>query len=216
MSGTEDSKEDILQDNDEGENVSAMEPLVLGESSRYRGPLIDLALQLATASAGFRRSLPRGVATALADLVRNMNCYYSNLIEGHYTHPVEIERALQNNYSSEPTKRNLQLEAKAHVAVQEWVDRGGVDGRAVSAGAICELHRRFCELLPEELLVATNPDTGRAAKVVPGELRRDNVRVGNHFAVSPRAVPRFLERFSTVYGSLGQTDTILATASAHR
>jgi Fic family protein len=144
-----------------------------------------------------------------------MNCYYSNLIEGHYTHPVDIERALQNNYSAEPAKRNLQLEAKAHVAVQEWVDAGGVAGRAFTTDAIRELHRRFCENLPEELLVATNPDTGRTTKVVPGELRRDNVQVGNHFAVSPGAVPRFLQRFTSLYSSLGQTETILATAAAH-
>jgi hypothetical protein len=28
-----------------------------------------------------------------------MNCYYSNLIEGHDTHPVDIEHALQGDYS---------------------------------------------------------------------------------------------------------------------
>jgi len=26
-----------------------------------------------------------------------MNCYYSKLIEGHDTHPVDIERALKND-----------------------------------------------------------------------------------------------------------------------
>jgi len=30
-----------------------------------------------------------------------MNCYYSNLIEGHDTHPVDIERALNNDYSGD-------------------------------------------------------------------------------------------------------------------
>lgn len=33
-------------------------------------------------------------AASLADLVRVMNCYYSNLIEGHDTRPRDIERAL--------------------------------------------------------------------------------------------------------------------------
>jgi hypothetical protein len=58
-----------------------------------------LSLELAARSAGFRRSLPEGVRTALADLVREMNCYYSNLIEGHDMHPVDIERALKNDYT---------------------------------------------------------------------------------------------------------------------
>jgi hypothetical protein len=52
-----------------------------------------------------RRSLPDGVVTALADLVRVMNFYNSNLIEGHDTHPVNIERALKKDYSADPKKR---------------------------------------------------------------------------------------------------------------
>src|ERR1022692_3430975 len=81
---------------DRGEPVSTMEPLLLGDGPRHRGgALTDLALDLAQISAGFRRSLPHSLLTSLADLVRSMNCYYSNLIEGHDTHPVDIERALK-------------------------------------------------------------------------------------------------------------------------
>ena len=77
-----------------------------------------------------------------------MNCYYSNLIEGHDTHPVDIERALKNDYSADSAKRNLQLEAKAHIAVQQWIDEeGGLVTQAASMDGICEIHRRFCELL---------------------------------------------------------------------
>ena len=61
---------------DRGETPSAMEPLVLSDGSRHRGPLNDLAVDLAAASSGFRRSLPGGIIRALADLVRAMNCYY--------------------------------------------------------------------------------------------------------------------------------------------
>lgn len=81
-----DTKADIQEAIDRGENTSAMEPLLLSEGSSHRAALNDLAVDLAAASAGFRRSLPEGVVRALADLVRAMNCYYSNLIEGHYTH----------------------------------------------------------------------------------------------------------------------------------
>jgi hypothetical protein len=45
---------------------------------------------LAQKSAGFRRSLAPSLLASLADLVPSMNCYYSNLIEGHNTHPVDI------------------------------------------------------------------------------------------------------------------------------
>jgi Fic family protein len=148
----EDLEADIKADLDRGESVALMEPLRIGETSRHRGPVTDLALELAAKSAGFRRSLPEGVLTALANLVRAMNCYYSNLIEGHDTHPVDIERALKSDYSADARKRDLQLEAAAHIRVQQWIDAGGLRGRATTTAAICEIHRRFGALLPEDLL----------------------------------------------------------------
>jgi hypothetical protein len=60
-----------------------MEPLLIGDGSRNRGDITDLALELTQKAAGFRRSLPPSLLASLADLVRAMNCYYSNLIEGH-------------------------------------------------------------------------------------------------------------------------------------
>jgi len=119
---------------DSGEIVSLMEPLLISESSRHRALLTDLAFDLAQKSAGFRRSLPASLLTSLADLVRKMNCYYSNLIEGHDTHPIDIERALKNDYSHAARKRDLQIEAKAHITVQSWIDGGGLrGGRALTA-----------------------------------------------------------------------------------
>src|ERR1700735_2040008 len=135
---------------DRGELVSLMEPLLIGDGSRHRAEITDLALELAQKSTGFRRSLPESLLASLADLVRAMNCYYSNLIEGHDTHPVDIERALKNDYSADPKKRNLQLEAKAHIAVQHWIDEGNFTGRAITAEGIREVHRRFCEHLPDD------------------------------------------------------------------
>ena len=123
-----DIEPDISAVMDRKETVALMEPLLIAEGSRHRSELTDLAVEVAARSAGFRRSLPDGVRTALADLVRAMNCYYSNLIEGHDTHPVDIERALKNDYSNDLRKRDLQLEAKAHISVQRWLDSGGLAG----------------------------------------------------------------------------------------
>jgi Fic family protein len=211
----EDKKADIQGVMDRGESVTLMEPLLIGESSRKRGEVTDLAVELAAKSAGFRRSLPPGVLAALADLVRSMNCYYSNLIEGHDTHPIDIERALKNDYSKDPRKRDLQLEAKAHIAVQRWIDEGNFRGRAVTADGLREIHRRFCELLPDDLLWVEEPDTHERLRVVPGELRHRDVSVGRHIPVSPGAVPRFLARFEETYLRVGKTDAILAAAAAH-
>ena len=197
------------------ESPTEMEPLLIGETSRFRGALTDLAIELAQKAAGFRRSLPESLLKSLADLVRSMNCYYSNLIEGHYTHPVDIERALKNDYSKDARKRDLQLEAKGHVAVQKWIDEGGLKGRAVTAEGICEIHGRFGDELPESLLWVEELESKERVRVVPGELRKRDVKVGGHVAISPGAVPRFLKRFEEVYSHLGKTDSILAAAPAH-
>ena len=210
-----DRKADMNAAKGRDEATGLMEPLVLGEGSRHRPELTDLALELAQRSAGFRRSLPESLLSSLATLVRAMNCYYSNLIEGHDTHPIDIERALQGDYSKDAKKRDLQLEALAHIAVQQWIDEGGLKGRVVAADSIREIHRRFCEALPEDLLWVEDPATHERIRLIPGELRTRDVAVGDHIAISAPAVPRFLGRFEGVYSRLGKTETILAAAAAH-
>src|SRR5215467_10094983 len=180
----QDIKPDISPVRDRGESTALMEPLLIGEASQHRGTLTDLAVELAQKAAGFRRSLPESLSASLADLVRAMNCYYSNLIEGHDT-------------------------------VQKWIDGGGLKGRAVTTGGIREIHRRFGELLPEDLLWVEDLDAKERVRVVPGELCKRDVKVGTHVAVSPGALPRFLKRFEEVYSHLKRTDSILAAATAH-
>jgi Fic family protein len=206
---------DLEAARDDGEPTSIMEPMLIGETSRHRPELADLALRLAQRSAGFRRSLPTSLVPSLADLVRTMNCYYSNLIEGHRTHPVDIERALHDDYSTDARRRDLQREAVAHITVQKWLDQGGVRGRAVTIETVQEIHRRFCEQLPPDLLLVGHPKTGERREMIPGALRTRDVAVGLHVAVSPGAVPRFLRRLQHVYGGLGLSETIIATAAAH-
>jgi Fic family protein len=210
-----DIKADTKAVSDRGEAIALMEPLLIAEVARNRAGLPDLAFDLAKKSAGLRRSLPPSLLASLATLVRTMNCYYSNIIEGHATHPIDIERALNNDYSREPKKRDLQREAKAHVAVQQWIDAGGLKGRAVDVESIREIHRRFCEQLPEDLLVVDNPDTKEKAKVIPGQFRTRDVKVGRHVPISPGAVPRFLARYQEVYAGLGAIDTVMSAAAAH-
>lgn len=205
-----------IEAEDRGELVSLMEPLTLGEGYRHRARIADLAFELVQKAAGFRRSLPGSLLSSLAHLVRSMNCYYSNLIEGHDTHPIDIERALRNDYSTDARKRDLQLEARAHIEVQRWIDEGGIrPGQAIRAEAICEIHRRFCELLPSELLWLEAPDGKRRYPVVPGALRTRDVQVGHHVPISPGAVPRFLSRFEQVYSGLGKAESIIGAAASH-
>jgi Fic family protein len=198
-----------------GETPSMMEPLMISGSSRHRSVLADLAVELSAKSTGLKRSLPEPIAKALSNLVKSMNCYYSNLIEGHDTHPIDIERALNEDFSTDSKKRDLQLEARAHIQVQKWIDEDGLKGQALSVEGILELHHRFCTLLPDELLWVEYPETGERVRVEPGKYRDRDVIVGRHVAISPGAIPGFMNRFESAFKGAGMVDAILSSATAH-
>jgi Fic family protein len=211
----QDISQNLPQSVDRGEALSLMEPMCIPAASRFRDTLNDLVVELAAKAAGFRQGLPPSMLSALATLVRGMNCYYSNLIEGHNTHPVDIERALKNDYSDNSSKRNLQLEARAHVEVQSWIDKGGLADRAATVAGLLEIHRRFGSLLPDDLLWVEDQKSKMRIHVTPGALRERDVQVGRHVPVSPGSVLRFLERFEHVYTDLGRAEMIIAVAAAH-
>jgi len=95
------------------------------------------------------------IQNELARLVRSMNCYYSNFLEGHQTTPREIERALRSDFSNDSKQRVRQYEALAHIHVQQLIDAGEdpQDLWPASEGYATWLHREFCSRLPPELLV---------------------------------------------------------------
>lgn len=193
--------------------TSLMEPL-LPEDAQHR--LANLAFELAEKSQGLAATMPDEVIRSVGDLVRSMNCYYSNLIEGHNTLPVNIEKALKDDYSSNPEVRDLQLEARSHIEVQRLIDEGLAPAPALSGEFAQWVHREFCSRLPDELLHITNPETGEVRDVVPGRLRDGDVRVGRHLAVPFTALDAFIARFEKGYGHLpSRAAQIVAVAAAH-
>ena len=99
------------------EHPSSMEPLF-----PEPGVVDELALGLTREAAALGGQLHPVTRGSVADLLRNINTYHSNLIEGHDTRPTDIERALAGDYAADPTRRALQLEARAHVEVQRLIE----------------------------------------------------------------------------------------------
>lgn len=196
------------------EVIAMMEPTLIRSDSPERARLQEKAWSLGLASTALAATLPEPVTEAVTHLVRSMNCYYSNLIEGHATHPIDIDRALQSDFRDEPEQRNLQLEAKAHIEVQRWIDSDGLSGN-YGADGICEIHRRFYEQLPEALHWVVSPDTGERIRVVSGEYRTRNVKVGRHVPISAESIALFLQRWEDVYLPLGPSRLALDAAAAH-
>lgn len=180
------------------EALALMEPMLISEGRPERQKLEELAFRLNQDANRLAGRLAPVVSAGIGDLVRSMNCYYSNLIEGHDTHPIDIERALAQDFSADPEKRDLQLEAVAHISVQKWIDDGGADPITGLAELVSEIHKRFYEQLPESLLFVDLP-SGERVKVIPGAWRKHDVAVGRHVAISHLSVPRFMKRWEEAY-----------------
>ena len=83
---------------------SRMEPL-LPEEHRLV-PLLEQAHDLQRAAQFLAGS---GAPAEFRQLLRAMNPYYSNKIEGQHTLPFEIERTLRNDYSKNADEARRQL-----------------------------------------------------------------------------------------------------------
>lgn len=192
-----------------------MEPMLPAEGTRE---LEDQALELVASSSRLAGQLSKQVQSAVGELVRAMNCYYSNLIEGHDTHPRDIDRAMASDYHRDPKRRALQLEARAHIELQRKLDYGEApDAPPTSSGYITWLHSEFCSKLPEELLWVENPTTKERLRVVPGEFRGRDVQVGRHIPPPVEALPELLVRMEHAYNPshLSRAMAIVSAAAAH-
>lgn len=195
--------------------AAAAEPFMPADGTEL---LENLAFDLAREASELSGQLHPMVRQSIADLVRSMNCYYSNLIEGHNTHPRDIDRALAADYSKDPHRRDLQLEARAHIEVQQMIDsRNGFPTPPATRAFIEWTHREFCGRLPDSLLFVANTDTGERLRVVPGEMRARSVAVGWHTAPPAEDLPAFMNRFEQAYDSakLTKPRQVVAVAAAH-
>jgi len=192
-----------------------MEPTLPPEGQRQ---IEDAAFDLIAKASSLAGQINPIVAGAVGELMRSMNCYYSNLIEGHNTHPRDIDRALHQDYSTEPKRRALQLEAVAHIEVQQAIDEGRDDPAfPASTAYTLWVHREFCGRLPDELLNVEDPESQCTLRFEPGVLREGEVIVGRHLPPAAADLPQFLSRFQQVYDpkNLSKVRQVVAVAAAH-
>ncbi len=135
--------------------------------------MTDAIADLVGAATKLGQALHPRTAANLADLVRIANTYYSNLIEGHNTRPRDIERALAGDLSSDKERRNLQMEAAAHVRLQAEIDRLAAEGNLGEPAApdfLRWLHCEFYKDATEDMLRVRG--AGREFRMAPGKWAR--------------------------------------------
>ncbi len=200
------------------ETPQRIEPARLEDTSEA---IADVIADLSAASVRLGTGLHPRTAANLAGLVRLMNTYYSNLIEGHNTRPNDIAAALEGQFEQDSERRNLQLEALAHLRVQATIDRMAREGtlpEPASTAFIQDLHREFYRDAPEAMLRLKGRDGDFV--MAPGEWRAStaqDVSVGRHVPPSSDCVADFMAYFAERYrfDRMKTAGRILAIAGAH-
>lgn len=176
------------------------------------GELSEITRRIFEKSSEMKGSASPQARAALREIVRSMNSYYSNRIEGQSTHPVNIERALSKDFSDTPDVARRQRVALAHIdAERELEEIVTTEAGALSSGFLKQAHENLYRRLPE-------PDrlTDDGQVIIPGSLRTHDVAVGRHQPPAWKSIPRFLKRMDEVYGGLKGIDAVIYTiAAAH-
>lgn len=197
----------------------AMEPLFPEDNS---GKLETLSVLLIEKAAKLSGALNPITRNAIAELLRPMNSYYSNLIEGHDTHPIDIDRSLKKDFSENKAKRNLQIEACAHIEVHKKISTLFNNSTPIipsSSSFIKELHKDFYEILPDDFKSVMSKE-GVLKEVIAGEYRNCEVEVGKHIAPHSNNLRLFIEKFEKFYNPIDSTNSskikrIISIAASH-
>lgn len=191
---------------------SVFQPLVPEE--RVLGPLLERAAALIADCHRLSAQAGTSLAFALRPLLRAMNSYYTNKIEGQHTRPADIERALAAQFDADIREARKQRLALAHIATEEDLEQSAVAlprGMLYDAGWVADIHRSLYERLPPEDRLT---DEGHV--VVPGALRQRDVSAGFHVAPPFAHVPGLLEAWGARYHKLAGAELpVVGAACAH-
>ncbi|MCX5618935.1 Fic family protein [Bombella pollinis] len=204
--------------------VASVEPLSVSEENTPT-KLADLAGELLAEARDFDKELPRSshMRKQLRHMVRLMNCYYSNLIEGNNTRPADIEKAMESKKERGSHDYFID-EAIAHVELQEKIDNlfeRGEDVAPASLEFIKYLHKNFYKGAGPERLRSERPD-GTFQDIRPGYFRScpaEDVMVGRHKPPRSEDVGSYMayyaERYTKMMNRRGSVSSLIAVGAAH-
>ena len=198
------------------DHPSQMEPLLPGE--HRLGALLERASDLTRKADRLAGWSPATALPGLRQLLRAMNSYYSNRIEGQHTLPLEIEQALHNHYATDSDKARRQRLALAHMATEAQLESLWPQwdvSKIWAPQTVLDIHQDLFARLPE---ADRMQGSGAQAQVLqPGQWRQREVSVGRHAAPSAVTLPDFMQRWSQFYGGVRRGEMqVLAMAAAHQ
>ena len=196
------------------DHPSQMEPLL--PADHRLGPLLEQAHDLIRQSERLAGWSQANALPGLRRLLRAMNSYYSNKIEGQHTLPLDIEQALRNDYAQDADLARRQRLALAHMATEAQLEQRWAHWSTREVWApqtVADIHQDLFARLPAEDLTTEGDEP-----LLPGQWRTKEVSVGRHAAPAAAQVPAFLARWSAVYSGVrrGEMQLVAMAAAHHR
>lgn len=163
----------------------------------YSPELEEKLLEIARLDAQLNATVPVTMRESVEGLLRVVNSYYSNKIEGNPTKPSELIALVDD--SIEHKSKGL-LEIKRHIEVQVKLNFENNPREDVAKqDFIKAIHKAFyAECTPDELLVSSS-DNAKFYEIEPGEYRATDVVVGQHRPPKPDLVPAYMSWFASAY-----------------
>lgn len=180
------------------------------------GDLQDAVVELYTLDSALNANIPASLRRPMIRLLRVVNSFYSNKIEGNPTHPAEILHAQEGAGASDPSDDLLEI--KQHVEVQARLENLDIDRDKVCTGSFFRRsHKEFYEGLPKKFLEIKNPDNDELIPITPGEFRARSVKVGKHVPPEHQEIPQYMDWFEKIFNPahIHGTNRLLAAAAAH-
>lgn len=151
----------------------------------------------------------------MVHLLRQVNSYYSNKIEGNPTLPADVLRAQQEVADGDASEDILEI--KRHIDAQVRLSNDPIDPIALcSRASISRMHREFYTGMPDDQL-ELKYESGEVVRLVPGEFRDREVKVGNHLAPTVEAMKSHMNWFENSYrlDRIHGLSAFLAAAASH-
>ena len=187
--------------------------------SELPADILEKASLLPAKAAFLDGRLAPATRARLAALLEVTNTYYSNLIEGQYSAPADMQRAQaapkrERKQLTDLAMQQLGVQTGFERLMRRW-DKDIVWQTMFSPWLVQQAHKALFRYAPPEQLKLHNSER----YLVPGKLRSEpdeQVEVGNHLAPDAQVVSPMLELLQQFMGSYSDPRTrLIATLAYH-
>jgi Fic family protein len=195
------------------------------DSSKF-GEYQDKILELHKADAALNQTIPSSIRSSTEWLLKLVNCFYSNKIEGNSTHPKDLLRSQEKGeHQILDSDDDSILELLAHLEAQIKIKESGVKtSDVVTQAFIKKLHKSFYNGLPDSFLSVKDKNgadaidgNGKAILIHPGEYRTNDVQVSSHIPPKSEDLNGYMQWLETQFSldRIHGTNKVIAAAALH-